>query len=60
MRSSAAPRRLSGMREYLEQLLLVVAIGSAVASAAKRVGVPYNVALVLVPVVGRISWSSRR
>jgi CPA1 family monovalent cation:H+ antiporter len=36
------------MREYLEQLLLVVAIGSAVASAAKRVSVPYNVALVLV------------
>ena len=36
------------MREYLEQLLLVVAIGSAVASAAKRVSVPYNVALVVV------------
>jgi monovalent cation:H+ antiporter, CPA1 family len=36
------------MREYLEQLLLVVAVGSAVASAAKRAGVPYNVALVLV------------
>src|SRR6185295_4574575 len=36
------------MREYLEQLLLVVAIGAAVASAAKRVGVPYNVALVVV------------
>ena len=36
------------MREYLEQLLLVVAIGSAVASAAKRVDVPYNVALVVV------------
>jgi CPA1 family monovalent cation:H+ antiporter len=36
------------MREYLEQLLLVVAVGSAVASAAKRVSVPYNVALVLV------------
>jgi len=36
------------MREYLEQLLLVVAVGSAVANAAKRVGVPYNVALVLV------------
>jgi CPA1 family monovalent cation:H+ antiporter len=36
------------MREYLEQLLLVVAVGSAVANAAKRAGVPYNVALVLV------------
>ena len=36
------------MREYLEQLLLVLAVGAAVASAAKRVGVPYNVALVLV------------
>jgi monovalent cation:H+ antiporter, CPA1 family len=36
------------VREYLEQLLLVVAVGSAVASAAKRVGVPYNVALVVV------------
>ena len=36
------------MREYLEQLLLVVAVGSAVASAAKRIGVPYNVALVIV------------
>jgi monovalent cation:H+ antiporter, CPA1 family len=36
------------MREYLEQLLIVVAVGSAVASAAKRAGVPYNVALVLV------------
>ena len=36
------------MREYLEQLLLVLAVGAAVASAAKRVGVPYNVALVVV------------
>ena len=36
------------MREYLEQLLLVVAIGAAVASAAKRFSVPYNVALVVV------------
>jgi len=36
------------MREYLEQLLLVVAIGAAVASAAKRIDVPYNVALVVV------------
>jgi CPA1 family monovalent cation:H+ antiporter len=36
------------MREYLEQLLFVLAVGAAVASAAKRVGVAYNVALVLV------------
>ena len=36
------------MREYLEQLLFVLAVGAAVASAAKRVGVPYNVALVVV------------
>jgi CPA1 family monovalent cation:H+ antiporter len=36
------------MRDYLEQLLLVLAIGSAVAIGAKRVGVPYNVALVVV------------
>jgi CPA1 family monovalent cation:H+ antiporter len=36
------------VREYLEQLLLVLAIGSAVASIAKRIGVPYNVALVVV------------
>jgi CPA1 family monovalent cation:H+ antiporter len=36
------------MREYLEQLLLVLAIGSAVASVAKRIDVPYNVALVVV------------
>jgi CPA1 family monovalent cation:H+ antiporter len=36
------------MREYLEQMLLVLAIGSAVAIAAKRVSVPYNVALVVV------------
>ena len=36
------------MREYLEQLLLVLGVGAAVASAAKRVGVPYNVALVVV------------
>ena len=36
------------MREYLEQLLLVLAIGSAVAIFAKRVNVPYNVALVVV------------
>lgn len=36
------------MREYLEQLLLVLAIGSAVAISAKRISVPYNVALVVV------------
>jgi len=36
------------MREYLEQLLLVLAIGSAVAIVAKRIDVPYNVALVIV------------
>jgi CPA1 family monovalent cation:H+ antiporter len=36
------------MLAYLEQLLLVLAIGSAVAISAKRVNVPYNVALVLV------------
>jgi CPA1 family monovalent cation:H+ antiporter len=36
------------MREYLEQLLLVLAIGSAVAIGAKRISVPYNVALVVV------------
>jgi CPA1 family monovalent cation:H+ antiporter len=36
------------MREYLEQLLIVLAIGSGVAILAKRVNVPYNVALVVV------------
>jgi CPA1 family monovalent cation:H+ antiporter len=36
------------MREYLEQLLVVLAIGSGVAIVAKRVDVPYNVALVVV------------
>ncbi len=39
------------MREHLEQLLLVLAVGSAVAIGAKRVGIPYNVALVLVGLV---------
>lgn len=39
------------MREKLEALLLVLAVGSTVAIAAKRVGVPYNVALVLVGLV---------
>ncbi|WP_437657867.1 cation:proton antiporter [Sorangium sp. So ce1182] len=36
------------MRERLESLLLVLAVGSAVAIGAKRVAIPYNVALVLV------------
>ncbi|HEU4407040.1 MAG TPA: cation:proton antiporter [Polyangiaceae bacterium] len=36
------------MHERLEGLLLVLAVGAIVAIAAKRVGVPYNVALVLV------------
>jgi CPA1 family monovalent cation:H+ antiporter len=36
------------MHEYLEQLLLVLAVGSAVAIGAKRIAVPYNVALVVV------------
>ncbi|MEO5821308.1 MAG: sodium:proton antiporter [Vicinamibacteraceae bacterium] len=36
------------MRDYLEQLLLVLSIGSAVAIVAKRVSAPYNVALVIV------------
>jgi CPA1 family monovalent cation:H+ antiporter len=36
------------VREKLEALLLVLAVGSSVAIGAKRVGVPYNVALVLV------------
>lgn len=39
------------MREYLEQLLLVLAIGSAIAIGAKRINVPYNVALVVVGLV---------
>jgi CPA1 family monovalent cation:H+ antiporter len=39
------------MREYLEQLLLVLAVGSAIAIGAKRVNVPYNVALVVVGLV---------
>jgi CPA1 family monovalent cation:H+ antiporter len=36
------------MREYLQQLLVVLAIGSAVAIGAKRINVPFNVALVVV------------
>jgi CPA1 family monovalent cation:H+ antiporter len=39
---------LKSMLEYLEQLLVVLAIGSAVAIAAKRIAIPYNVALVVV------------
>ncbi len=36
------------MQQQLAPILFVLAVGSAVAIAAKRVGVPYNVALVLV------------
>jgi CPA1 family monovalent cation:H+ antiporter len=36
------------MLEYLEQVIFVLAVGSAVAIAAKRIAVPYNVALVVV------------
>ena len=36
------------MREHLESFMLVLAIGAAVAIAAKRVGAPYNVALVVI------------
>jgi CPA1 family monovalent cation:H+ antiporter len=36
------------MRHQLESFLLVLAVGSAVAIGAKRLAVPYNVALVLV------------
>jgi len=36
------------MRERLESFLLVLAVGAAVAIAAKRISVPYNVALVVV------------
>jgi CPA1 family monovalent cation:H+ antiporter len=39
------------MRHQLENFLLALAVGSAVAIGAKRVNVPYNVALVLVGVV---------
>ena len=41
-------RRYAMMLDYLEQILLVLAVGSGVAIAAKRIGVPYNVALVVV------------
>lgn len=36
------------MREHLESFMLVLAVGAAVAIAAKRVGAPYNVALVVI------------
>ncbi|MFA5910931.1 MAG: sodium:proton antiporter [Vicinamibacterales bacterium] len=36
------------MLAYFEQLLVVLAIGSAVAIIAKRISIPYNVALVVV------------
>ncbi|MDQ3031818.1 MAG: cation:proton antiporter [Myxococcota bacterium] len=36
------------MRESLEAMMLILAVGSAVAIGAKRFGIPYNVALVLV------------
>ena len=39
------------MRERLESFLLVLAVGAAVAVGAKRVGIPYNVALVLIGLV---------
>ena len=36
------------MRENLESFMLALAVGAAVAIAAKRVGAPYNVALVVI------------
>jgi monovalent cation:H+ antiporter, CPA1 family len=36
------------VREHLESFMLVLAVGAAVAIAAKRVGAPYNVALVVI------------
>src|SRR4051794_14948689 len=36
------------MRERLESFMFVLAVGAAVAIGAKRAGVPYNVALVLI------------
>ena len=39
------------MLEYLEQILLVLATGAAVAIIAKRIKIPYNVALVVVGLV---------
>jgi len=40
------------MRHALETLFIVLATGSSVAIAAKRIGIPYNVALVLVGLIG--------
>ncbi|WP_394827101.1 cation:proton antiporter [Pendulispora albinea] len=40
------------MRHALETLFIVLATGSSVAIAAKRIGMPYNVALVLVGLIG--------
>jgi len=40
------------MRHALETLFIVLATGSSVAIAAKRIGVPYNVALVIVGLLG--------
>ncbi len=40
------------MRHALELFFVVLATGSTVAIAAKRVGIPYNVALVLVGLIG--------
>ncbi|NUP11828.1 MAG: sodium:proton antiporter [Polyangiaceae bacterium] len=39
------------MRQQLESLMLALAVGSSAAIGAKRIGVPYNVALVLVGLV---------
>ncbi|MEO5726314.1 MAG: sodium:proton antiporter, partial [Byssovorax sp.] len=36
------------MRDQIEQLLLVLAAGATAAIGAKRVSIPYNVALVVV------------
>ena len=45
---SEACATLPLVQQQLEPILFVLAVGSAVAIAAKRVGVRYNVALVLV------------
>ncbi|MBZ0119624.1 MAG: cation:proton antiporter, partial [Sandaracinaceae bacterium] len=39
------------MRHTLEAVMLILAVGSAVAIGAKRLGVPYNVALVVIGLV---------
>ncbi len=36
------------MRDQIERLLLVLAVGATAAIGAKRISVPYNVALVVV------------